>query len=306
MTQFSIVLVSQDNRKLITSLLRSLMNYGHLEGEVLLIDNASTDGTPEEACATGVNNLALSVIKRKERRPLPENRNLGAKLSQSDILIFCDSDVIFEDPNFFEGLERDFATYKPDIVCPLILDVGSDRVQSAGFIHWGLGYNFKAPFGGVSKQSVPPFIFRVDMLHGACFAISRKAFERLDGFDELMAPYNYDEMDLAIRARKSGMSLIADTGIYVRHVGAGTTGRIKKKLKGYWFVRHMFRSMIKNEGKRAYLMIPIYILVSTYGAIVGGYGGPELVLKAVSWALKNRGHPLMISKILDYEVVCKK
>jgi len=53
-------------------------------------------------------------------------------------------------------------------------------------------------------------------------------------------------------------------------------------------------------------MIPIYILVSTYGAIVGGYGGPELVLKAVSWALKNRHHPLMISKILDYEVVCKK
>ena len=179
-------------------------------------------------------------------------------------------------------------------------------MQSAGFIHWGLGYNFKAPFGGVSKQGVPPFIFRVDMLHGACFAISRKAFERLGGSDEFMAPYNYDEMDLAIRAKKSGMLMIADTSIYVRHVGGGTTRRIKKKRKGYWFVRHMFRSMIRNEGKRAYLMMPVYILAVTYEAIIGGYGGPELVLKAVSWALKNRNHPLMISEVLHYEVICRK
>jgi len=85
-------------------------------------------------------------------------------------------------------------------------------------------------------------------------------------------------MDLAIRARKSGMSLIADTGIYVRHVGAGTTGRIKKKLKGYWFVRHMFRSMIRNEGKRAYLMIPIYISLYVWGhsrRLWGPGVGPE-------------------------------
>jgi len=282
MASISIIVVTQDNRKLIALLLRSLVNYRHLDGEILVIDNASNDGTSEEACATNFNNLALTMIKRKERRPLPENRNLGAKLSQGDILLFCDSDVIFEDPNFFEGLALDFAAYKPDIVCPLILDADSDRVQSAGFIHWGLDYVFKAQFAGISKQGVPPFIFRVDMLHGACFAISRKAFERLSGFDEFMAPYNYDEMDLAIRAKKSGMLMIADTSIYVRHVGGGTTGRIKRKLKGYWFVRHMFRSMIRNEGKRAYLMMPVYILAVTYEAIIGGYGGPELVLKAAS------------------------
>jgi len=306
MVLFSIIVVSQDNRELTASLLRSLVNYGNLDGNVFVIDNASTDGTSEEACTIGNNNLALMVIKRKERRPLSENRNLGAKLSQGDILLFYDSDLNFEDPNFFKGLAQDFATYSPDIVCPLILDVDSDRVQSAGLNRWGLDYVFKFQFGGVSKQSVPPSIFGVDMLHGACFAISRRAFERLGGFDELMAPYNYDEMDLAIRAKKSGMLMMADTSIYIRHMGGGTTGRIKRKLRGYWFLRHMFRSMIRNEGKRAYLVMPVYILMTSVEVIIGGYGGPWLVLKAVYWALKNRGIPLLISEVFHYELVCGK
>jgi len=302
----SIIVVSQDNRGHVARLLRSLAIYRYFEGEIHLIDNASVDGTAEEACAAGVDGIVLTVVRRRVRRPFPENRNLGARSSRGDILLFCDSDVIFEDTKFFERLVRDFAAYKPDIVCPLILDADDDRVQSAGFVHYGLGYYFRVPFAGASRREVPPLVFRVDMLHGACFAITRNAFDRLGGFDELMAPYNYDEMDLAIRARKSGMSMIADTGIYVRHVGGGTTGHIKRWLRGYWFVRHMFRSMIRNEGRRAYLMIPVYGLVTTYGAIVGGYGGPELVLKAASWALRNRGQPLTVSGASDYEVVCER
>jgi len=306
MVLISVVIVSQDNRKFVTSLLHSLANYGGFDADVYVIDNASTDGTSEEVCRTDFNNLALTVIKRKERRPLPENRNLGAKLSKGDIILFCDSDVIFEDPIFFEGLAKDFATYKPDIVCPLILDVDSDRVQSAGLLHWGLGYIFRFQFRGADKKSVPYSVFPVDMLHGACFAISRNALKLLGGFDEFMAPYNFDEMDLAIRAKKSGMLMIADTSIYVRHVGGGTTGRIERGLKGYWFVRHMFRSMFRNEGKKGYLMMPLYILAATYGAITGRYGGPKLVLKAAFWALKNRSNPLLISEVFDYEVVCRR
>jgi len=286
--------------------LRSLAVYGHLDGEVLLVDNASVDGTAEDACATGAGGLVLKVIRRKGRRPLPDNRNLGAKLSKGDIFLFCDSDIIFADPNFFETLKLDFARYNPDIVCPLILNMDDDRVQSAGVAHWGPSYVFRMCFHDLDKQNVPPMVFSVDMVHGACFAIKREAFGRLVGFDEMMAPFNFEEMDLAIRAKKSGMKMIADTRIYVRHLSMGTSGRVKRKLKGFYLVRHMFRSMIRNEGNRAYLMMPLYWLIVSGAAIFQRYGAPDFVLKAITWAVRNRSYPLKVSEPKDYEVVCER
>ncbi|MGC8615397.1 MAG: glycosyltransferase family 2 protein, partial [Thermoprotei archaeon] len=87
-------------------------------------------------------------------------------------------------------------------------------MQSAGFIRNGLKYYFKNCFQGADAKRVPPSVYPVDMLHGACFAIRREAFERLKGFDERMDPYNFDEMDLAIRAKKLGMRVLADTRTY--------------------------------------------------------------------------------------------
>ena len=77
MTSISIIVVSQDNRKHVARLLRSLAIYRYFEGEIHLIDNASVDGTAEEACAAGVDGIALTVVRRRVRRPLPENRNLA-------------------------------------------------------------------------------------------------------------------------------------------------------------------------------------------------------------------------------------
>ncbi len=161
-----------------------------------------------------------------------------------------------------------------------------------------------SPFLGVEYKKVPPMIYPVDMVHGACFSIKSESLKRLKGFDEYMNPYNFDEMDLAIRAKKLGLRILADTRTYVRHLGGGTTGRINKTLRGYLFIRHMFRSMFRNEGKKAYFMIPFYIALLFYAVPAGGYGNPIIAFKAFSWALKNRNVPLKADEISEFIYYC--
>ncbi|MGC8696476.1 MAG: glycosyltransferase family 2 protein [Conexivisphaera sp.] len=302
----SLVVVAQNNAELVRNMLKSLISIKekYPDFEVIVVDNASVDGTADAACSMRQLVPRLTVVRRPLRRPLAENRNLGAALSRGELLLFCDSDVVFEQADFLDELVRTFAEYQADILCPLILNSNDDRAQSAGLIRWGLGYNFRFLFGGTSREEVPPLVYRVDMVHGACFAVSREAFRRLGGFDEVMDPYNFDEMDLAIRARKLGMRLLADTRAYVRHLGGGTTSKINRGLRGYLFIRHMFRSMIRNEGWRAYPLMLIYAAALLYAVPALGYGNPSIVFGAVSWALRSRRVPLRAGGATDFVVQC--
>ncbi|MDG7037403.1 MAG: glycosyltransferase [Nitrososphaerota archaeon] len=309
MYDISIISVFQDSKDLVDTFLTSLTSIletsPQLKIEVVLVDNCSHDGTFEKLyyirkkINQNKSNIYIKLIKPITRRSLSENRNAGAYNTNGKILMFVDSDVVFSQEKFFEKIIHIWNQEKPDILCPSILYVNNNRVQSIG-VKCGAGilkYKCDMFMSGQNFDLLnKDLMFFVEMVHGAAFLISSDLFFTLKGFDEEMMPFNFEEMDLIFRSHKYKPRILSATKIIIRHYGSATSSKIRKTLKGYYFVRHFFRSMILNEGQlKGTLFSLIYLIPLSYVFWRDGYGSPLYVLKALSWVMKRAANPLDIN-----------
>lgn len=85
-------------------------------------------------------------------------------------------------------------------------------------------------------------------LTGACFATSIDLFERLDGFDESYFLY-WEDVDLSLRARALGASLIVRTDLRVVHDEGGTQGERQGRAKSAVYYRYNTRNRLLLAGK---------------------------------------------------------
>jgi GT2 family glycosyltransferase len=71
----------------------------------------------------------------------------------------------------------------------------------------------------------------VDQVMGAFLVIRRSLFERLGGFDERF-PLYYEDLDLALRARRAGFVSWFEASAEVMHRGGGSSRRIPAQRLG--------------------------------------------------------------------------
>ena len=233
--------IFQDNLEFCKTLVESLLQTDLSPlSEIIVVDNFSRDGDYAEIFG-GIENVHVRFIKNLKRMPLSFNRNQVFRTSVSDIIVFIDSDVKFIQKDFFKEVLHIFDEEDVAIAAPVIYDAAG-RIQSFGLKRvMKLPYIFDFNFSVIPKS-------RINMVHGACFIVKREMLLRIGGFDEYMAPYNFDEMDLVIRAEIAGYKLFAFETLKIVHFGGGTTGRFQSSDRAFLFIRHALRSIRRNYG----------------------------------------------------------
>ncbi len=175
----------------------SLLNY-----EVILVDNASTDGTPDY-----LRTLAgdVTIITNLSNRGFARACNQGARLAMGDHVVFLNNDTIPR-PGWLEalidGIEHDGAD-----ICGSRLLYPDGRVQHAGvaFDERGIGYHI---FNGFAAND--PAVTRkrfMQCVTAACMIMRRELFLTLSGFDEGYMN-GYEDVDLCLRAGELGKRIL--------------------------------------------------------------------------------------------------
>jgi glycosyltransferase involved in cell wall biosynthesis len=127
--------------------------------EIIVVDDASTDATPEIALRAGAKVIAIN------RRQIAAARNAGARVAQGEYLFFIDADTRIERAHVSGGiaaLEGDYAG-------------GSARVEMDGFVPiWG-----RMLLSGFSS-----LYFGLNLGAGAFLFTTRRNFDLVGGFDE--------------------------------------------------------------------------------------------------------------------------
>lgn len=111
-----------------------------------------------------------------------------------------------------ERLMRGSVRRGPSFLRVLVDSLGLDRVVP-GLGGAGVFYRHEA--------SLADFTF-VEQPCGAFFAVPRRLFESLGGFDERFFVF-FDEVDLALRARWAGARIVLRRDIHVEHAGGHST-----------------------------------------------------------------------------------
>jgi len=197
----SVVIVTYRQGEGARAALDALTGQLREDDELIVIDNASGDGTMEiaEAAAPGAR-----VVPSPENEGFPAACNRGATRAFSDLIVFLNPDAVVA-----EG-------WREAIAAPLTDGSGWDAWQAlvtakdgsltntrGGVVHFtGIAWAGGAgePIGGASVLREPGFV------SGACLAIRRSEFERLGGFAGEFFLY-HEDVDLSLRVRLAGGKL---------------------------------------------------------------------------------------------------
>jgi N-acetylglucosaminyl-diphospho-decaprenol L-rhamnosyltransferase len=191
-------------------------------GEVVLVDNASTDDSLDEIHDIP---LPLRVLRNAENRGFAAACNQGARAGDADLVLFLNPDTQL----FPETLDVTVAFIANPAnshigICGAQM-LGDDGTREFSCARFPTLMMFVAKMTGLARafpqleQRVPPEEVNhsgiVDQVIGAYFLIRRSLFEALHGFDERFFVY-FEDVDLAYRARRLGYPsyFLADVPVY--------------------------------------------------------------------------------------------
>jgi GT2 family glycosyltransferase len=191
-----------------------------LAHEVIVVDDASTDETPDVLRRV----TGLITIRNEENLGFIGSCNGGAKAARGEHLVFLNNDTVVT-PGWLEALATTFQDFPGTGLVGAKLVYPDGRLQEAGALIWrdASGWNY----GKHEDPDEPRFNFarEVDYCSGACVMVPRSLFERCGGFDDQYAPAYYEDADLAFKIRQAGYKVVYQPMATIVHHEGLTSGR---------------------------------------------------------------------------------
>ena len=258
----SLIIVNYNGRGYLERCLQSLFRSLQAGDQVILVDNASADGS-----ADGLEERYpdIEVLRSPKNLGFAAGCNLGASLARGEYLVFLNPDTVVE-PGWLEPL---VAALQSDpwigLATPKILLLAQpDRINTAGNdIHLtGLTLCRGAGLdrGALSEPA------ELSAVSGAAFIIRRQLFEALGGFDPDFFMY-MEDTDLSWRARLSGYRCLYVPDSLVYH---DYTLRFRPN-KTFYQERNRYQMLLKNLRWRSLLVLfPALLLAElvTWGFVI--------------------------------------
>ncbi len=218
-------------RDLLRACLHSLVNQPQgVRLEVIVVDNASTDGADEMVAREFPQ---VRLIRNDANRGFAVANNQAARLAQGQYLFFLNNDTVTPPHAVGELIEfldshLEVIMVGPRLVGPDLRPQTSYRQQPTigAFAHrtWLCRWTglFRTTYRAYRCRSAAPLgPCDVDMLLGAAVLIARNRFEELGGWDEAFA-FGGEDLDLCWRARRIG-GIVHYPRVALTHVGSVST-----------------------------------------------------------------------------------
>ncbi len=192
----SLIVVTYNSALLLPDFFAALARTKYAPYEVLVVDNASQDGTPQTVKA---DYPAARLIANRENLGFGRACNQGARAAHGELLVFLNPDV-FVTPDWLDILVRRVAEHPTAaIICPTTLYPGQPAPIATRSIE--------------ESAAVP----------GCAMLMPRATWHELGGFDEQIFLY-WEDTELCWRAWLQGWRVLADLEAVVYHKRGGSGG----------------------------------------------------------------------------------
>ncbi len=254
----SVVMVTFNRWDLTRQALTLLAELTPPSYEVVIVDNASTDGTAD---ALGAVEGAL-VLRNTRNLGFGPANNQGAAMARGRYLLLLNSDAWVR-PGWLEPLVE-VADADPGIaaVAPRLL-YPDGRLQEAGSIIWRDGRVRQYGDGDLPNRSQYLFRRTVDYASAACLLVRRSAFVGVGGFDPRFAPMYYEDVDLCLALAAAGGRTVYQPRSVVEHVRGGSGGgavQSERLERNRRLIRARWRSVLDRRPPESWRVEPSAIL----------------------------------------------
>ena len=206
-------------------------------GEVIVVDDHSTDETPHLLARMADDWPVLRIIRNEKNLGFINNCNKAAEAATGEFLLFLNNDTLPQ-PGWFLALLNTFQQY-PDagaVGGKLIYPDGT--LQEAGGLLFsdGSGWNFGRN-DPATDHPLYNHVRAVDYCSGALLATRRALFRALGGFDTQYQPAYYEDADYCFKVRRQGLTVYYQPESVVIHFEGISSGtEVTASVKRYQVV----------------------------------------------------------------------
>lgn len=268
--QIHIVIVTWNGKHLIERLVESLEKSDRPCERIVVVDNASSDGTVEMLADRFPR---IEVIRMEKNIGYSAGINVGLKRVKEKgaqyVWVF-NNDVVVKPDCLAKLVDTIESDPQIGVVGPIVFDYKTKQIAHAG-------YRINMWTGGMKEIGTPPGDepYEVDSAFGCSNLIRMEAVERIGGFDDGYNVY-FDETDFNSRARRDGWKVVVEPRAGVYHEESATMNRMIMK-KGLLLLRNLVRFEVKNAGPlRLTVFFPYFLLIHI----------PQFLVRGAWYALK--------------------
>jgi len=206
MQQVLVIVLNYNKKTMLLECLESLERQAYIPCQIVVVDNASTDGSQ---AAIRKHHPEVDLLCNETNLGAIGGRNAGVEYARQkysfDYLLFLDDDAEVAVDSIrllVDALNSDSAA---GIACgKTFVSFKSDTIMSAGIrerFYLGLCYDRGAGKKDEGQYDRDEY---VDACGAFAFMIRASLFEELKGFDTAFTPYGWEDVDLCLRAREHG------------------------------------------------------------------------------------------------------
>jgi GT2 family glycosyltransferase/glycosyltransferase involved in cell wall biosynthesis len=204
---------------------RSLQSSRRPVDDIVVVDNASGDGSPE-LLRRRVPGVEVRTAASNEGFSAGCNLGIRAALGRgAELVLLLNGDALV-DRDCLGALEAALAgSARAGIAGPVVLDRGDPSViATAGISFSGAtGRMFNLGSGRPRKQVVLPGLATVSAVSGCAMLVRREVLETVGLLEESYF-FSFEDIDLCLRARAVGWTTAVASGALAYHAGASSIG----------------------------------------------------------------------------------
>lgn len=240
MTDLSIIIPNLNGEEFLPSCLESLkkaIDISKIPTEIILVDNASTDTSPEIFSTFCQNhNIKYQLLSLTKNYGFAGAVNRGIEASKSDWVLVCNNDLrmdnkwLFNIKNILNNQKSKGLNSKIAAISGTVLNYDGTRFESQGlkFYYSGKcdnisnGKIFDLP--SLSKEGIGGG-FEIWGASAALTIYNKNILNKVGGFDEDFFAYEED-VDLSLRLHNLGYTTLYVPGALSYHLGGATSSRM--------------------------------------------------------------------------------
>ena len=255
MPRCSVIVVTHNSAAAIEGCLRALASQ---DCEVVVVDNASQDGTAARALALS-RQIPLQLITISRNLGFAGGVNEGVRAANGDLLLILNPDALAE-PGAINAILTCFLKTGADAVGGAL--IGSNGQPEKGFAFRRLPTPSSLLFEVLLINQLWPGNpvnrryrclgadytreQQIEQPAGACLAVTRKAWDSAQGMDAGFFPVWFEDVDFCRRLLQSGAKIVYCPDARFRHTGAHSVGQLEFRDRQMYWYQNMVRYASKH------------------------------------------------------------
>jgi hypothetical protein len=282
----AVIVVTHQSADHLRPLLAALQPQLRDSDELVIVDNASSDGTPEVARSLGA---PLSVIETGENLGFAGGCHVGADVTQAPLLLFLNPDSQPQQ-HCLERLRETASAHPGWGAWQAAVMLADERINTSGGVVHYLGIGWAGDCERPASE-LPRNDREVAFPSGAAMVVRRSAWEQLHGMDREYFMYGED-LDFGLRLWLAGYGVGVVPNAHVLHSYEFDKGQ----AKWFWLERNRWRTVLSVYPAALLALTLPALLAAELGLLAIAARGGWLVAKLRAQAAVLAGLPAMLAR----------